>query len=194
MPLLLNLFITFFKIGLFTFGGGYAMIPIITQEVTANAWLTESEILNFIAVAESTPGPIAVNMATFVGASQSGILGALMATLGVVLPSFIIIIIIVSLISGLMKFAGVQAFLKGVRPIVVGLIVTTGITMILSVILSLSSLSTLSVSFDWRALVVFVANLIFSLIYKKFTKKSISPIILIIFSALLGILFYGLLG
>ena len=194
MPLLLDLFLTFFKIGLFTFGGGYAMIPIITDEVIAHSWLVESEILNFIAVCESTPGPIAINMATFVGASQGGILGAMMATLGVVLPSFIIILVIASLISGLMKFAGVNAFLKGVRPVVVGLIVSTGITMVLSVVLSLSSLSNLSVSFDWRALVIFISNAFLSIVYKKITKKGISPIILIIFSALLGMLFYGLLG
>jgi chromate transporter len=194
MPLLLDLFLTFFKIGLFTFGGGYAMIPIITDEVIAHSWLVESEILNFIAVAESTPGPIAINMATFVGANQGGILGAMMASLGVVLPSFIIILVVASLISGLMKFAGVNAFLKGVRPVVVGLIVSTGITMVLSVVLSLSSLSNLSVSFDWRALVIFISNAVLSIVYKKITKKGISPIILIIFSALLGMLFYGLLA
>ena len=193
MPLLLNLFITFFKIGLFTFGGGYAMIPIITDEVLLNSWLTEAEILDFIAVAESTPGPIAVNMATFIGSNTGGILGALCATLGVVLPSFIIILLVVSLISGLMKFAGVKAFLSGVRPVVVGLIITTGITMALTVILSLSSLSNISISFDWRALVIFVSNFILHVAYKKLAKKNISPIILILFSALLGIIFYGLL-
>ncbi len=194
MPLLLELSLTFFKIGLFTFGGGYAMIPIIADEVVSNAWLTESEILNFIAVCESTPGPIAVNMATFVGASQSGVLGALMATLGVVLPSFIIILLIASVISGLMKFAGVNAFLKGVRPVVVGLIITTGFTMCLTVILSITSLSVLKPVFDWRALVIFIGNVVLSFAYKKLAKKAISPIIVVVFSALLGVLFYGLLG
>ena len=193
MPLLLNLFVTFFKIGLFTFGGGYAMIPIITDEVLLNGWLTESQVLDFIAVAESTPGPIAVNMATFIGSNTGGILGALCATLGVVLPSFIIILLIVSVISGLMKFAGVKAFLSGVRPIVVGLIITTGITMALTVILSITSLSNLSVAFDWRALVIFVANAILHIVYKKTTKKNLSTILLILFSACLGIVFYGFL-
>ena len=193
MPLLLNLFVTFFKIGLFTFGGGYAMIPIITDEVLLNGWLTESQVLDFIAVAESTPGPIAVNMATFIGSNTGGILGALCATLGVVLPSFIIILLIVSVISGLMKFAGVKAFLGGVRPIVVGLIITTGITMALTVILSITSLSNLSVAFDWRALVIFVANAILHIVYKKITKKNLSTILLILFSACLGIVFYGFL-
>ena len=94
MPILLDLFLTFLKIGAVSFGGGYAMIPLLTDEVLAHGWLTSSEILNFIAVSESTPGPVAINMATFIGASQGGFLGALLATLGVVLPSFIIILII----------------------------------------------------------------------------------------------------
>ena len=95
----LELFFTFFKLGLFTFGGGYAMIPLLTEEVLAHGWMTQAEILNFIAVAESTPGPIAVNMATFIGATRGEVilsgfvgkfLGSFVATLGVVLPSFII--------------------------------------------------------------------------------------------------------
>ena len=86
----LQLFVTFFEIGLFTFGGGYAMISLIRDKALALGWLTEEQLLNMIAVAESTPGPIAVNMATFVGSTQGGVLGALTATLGVVLPSFII--------------------------------------------------------------------------------------------------------
>ena len=92
MPLLLDLFLTFFKIGIVSFGGGYAMIPLLTDEVLAHGWMQNEQILNFIAVAESTPGPIAINMSTFVGASQGGLLGAMLATLGVVLPSFIIIV------------------------------------------------------------------------------------------------------
>ncbi len=192
MPLLLDLFITFFKIGLFTFGGGYAMIPLVTEEVTAHGWLLGEEIMNFIAVAESTPGPIAINMATFVGASQAGILGALLATLGVVLPSFIIILIIASAVKGLMKFAGVKAFLVGVRPVVVGLIIGTAITLILSVILSLGAIGD-TVSFDWRALVIFLVVGATGITYKKLRKKAISPIILILLSAILGIIFYGLI-
>ncbi|MBP5686918.1 MAG: chromate transporter, partial [Clostridia bacterium] len=80
---MLDLFLTFLKIGAVSFGGGYGMIPMLTEEVISHGWLTESEILNFIAVSESTPGPIAINMATFVGASQGGPLGAFLATLGV---------------------------------------------------------------------------------------------------------------
>lgn len=192
MPILLDLFITFFKLGLFTFGGGYAMIPILTDDVLAHGWLAQEEIMNFIAVAESTPGPIAINMATFIGASQGGFFGALLATLGVVLPSFIIILLIVSLITGLMKLAGVKAFLSGVRPVVVGLILATGITMVLSVLLSLEQIGQ-KVVFDWKATVIFVLIAITHIVWKKLKKKAPSPIILILISAGLGMLFYGLI-
>lgn len=191
MPLLLDLFLTFFKIGIVSFGGGYAMIPLLTDEVLAHAWMTSEEIMNFIAVAESTPGPIAINMATFVGATKGGILGALMATLGVVLPSFIIILIIASIIKGLLKFAGVKAFLNGLRPVVVGLILGTSLIMFLTVILSLEKVSD-GIVFDWKALVIFAISASVHFIYKKLRKKAISPIILILISALLGMIFYGL--
>ena len=124
----LELFLTFLQIGAVCFGGGYAMIPLIRDQVVLRGWLTEGELLNMIAVSESTPGPIAVNMATFVGSSQGGVLGALVATLGVVLPSFLIILIIAALIRNLLQYQGVQAFLRGIRPCVVGLILSTAVT------------------------------------------------------------------
>ena len=169
------------------------MIPILKDEVLANGWLNEEEILNFIAVSESTPGPIAINMATFVGASQGGILGAFLATLGVVLPAFIIILLVASIIKGLLHFAGVKAFLSGIRPVVIGLITGTGLIMALSVIVGLSSISE-PISFDWKALVIFVIITVYWFLSKKYFKKFSSPIILIIISALLGMLFYGLIG
>lgn len=196
----LELFLTFFKIGIMTFGGGYAMIPLLTDEVVSNGWLTNAEILNFIAVAESTPGPIAINMATFVGSSQGGsvgswgsLLGAFLATLGVVTPSFIIILIIATLIKGLMKFAGVKAFINGVRPVVVALIIGTALTVFLTVIFSLETVYSVMV-FDWKALVIFAVVAILSIGIKKWRKKAVSPIILIIISALLGMLFYGVIA
>ncbi len=192
MCIYLDLFLTFLKIGAVTFGGGYAMIPLITEEVVAHTWLTKEGIMNFIAVAESTPGPIAVNMATFIGSSQAGVLGALCATLGVVLPSFIIIVLIASLITGLMKFAGVQAFVKGIRPVVTGLIIGTGIIMILSVIFSLETISS-GVKISWKALAIFLVVAITNYLYKFLKKKTISPILLIIISAVLGVILYGLL-
>ena len=99
----LSLFCSFFIIGAISFGGGYAMISIILDTVVAKAWLTEAETMNFIAISESTPGPLAINMATFVGSSQAGFLGALAATFGVILPSFIIIVLIASLLKNLRK-------------------------------------------------------------------------------------------
>lgn len=192
MSVLLELFLVFFKLGLFTFGGGYAMIPLISDEVVNRGWATETEIMNLIAVSESTPGPIAINMATFIGASQGGLLGAVIATLGVVLPAFIIILLIASVIKGLLQFAGVKAFLSGVRPVVVGLIISTGIILVVTVILGVSAIGD-PVRFDYKALIIFLLVAGVSLGYKLWRKKGISVIALIIFSALLGMLFYGVL-
>ncbi|MBR1983076.1 MAG: chromate transporter [Clostridia bacterium] len=192
MPLLLDLFLTFLKIGVVSFGGGYAMIPLLTDEVLVHAWLTEAEILNFIAVSESTPGPVAINMATFIGASQGGFIGAILATLGVVLPAFSIILLIASVIGGLLKYAGVKAFLNGVRPVVTGLITATGLWLILSVTITLKNVYT-PIDIDYKAIIIFGIIAVTHIVYKKITKKKISPILLIILSAVLGIVLYGLL-
>ena len=105
----LLLFLEFLKIGLFTFGGGYAMIPLIRETVVARMWLTENEFYDFIGICESTPGPIAINMATYVGSTQAGFLGAVCATIGVILPSFIIIILIASILK---HFTNIQSLFK----------------------------------------------------------------------------------
>ena len=193
MPLLLDIFLTFSKIGAVSFGGGYGMIPLITDEVISHGWLTSNQLMDFIAVSESTPGPIAVNMATFIGASQGGFFGALLATLGVILPAFIIILLIASVISGLLKFAGVKSFLRGVRPVAVGLIVSTGLIMAVNLIFGYSKISD-KVSFDWKALVIFAVVSIFAISYKKIRKKGCSAILLILISAILGIILYGLIN
>ena len=132
--ILLKLFLTFLKIGAVSFGGGYGMISLIRDDCLSNGWLTEEEFLNFIAVAESTPGPIAVNMASFVGSSQGGLLGAFLATLGVVLPSFLIILLIASVFTRLLKYRGVKAVIGGIKPTIVALILGTATTMLLSLI------------------------------------------------------------
>lgn len=193
MPVLLDLFLTFLKIGAVSFGGGYAMIPMVTEEVVSKGWLTSGQVMDFIAVAESTPGPIAINMATFVGATQGGVLGALLATLGVVLPAFIIILLVASVIKGLLKFAPVNAFLAGVRPVVMGLIVGTGATLFLTVMFGVAKIGEGS-SFEYRSLVIFLIVATASLLYRKIRKKSLSPIIIILFSAVLGVVFYGIIG
>lgn len=188
--MILPLFLTFLEVGAVSFGGGYGMIALIRELTLAHGWLTEGELLNFIAVAESTPGPIAVNMATFVGSSQAGIPGAVAATLGVVLPAFIIILIIVSLIRNLLKYPAVQGILQGIRPCVVGLILATGLTMMLSV---LSGFGRIGDTFapDLKAIVIFAMIVLVSYLYKHKQKKKISPILLIIFSAVTGAILYA---
>ena len=186
----LELFLTFLQIGLFTFGGGYAMIPLV-REKAIGFGLSEEKILNLIAVSESTPGPIAVNMATFIGSEKGGILGSLCATLGVILPSFIIILLISSLIKNLLKYAGVQAFLRGVRPCVVALILSTSVTMFLGTIIGLEHIGD-ALSLDWRGLLILALVVVAALAFKKIKKKKPSPILLIIFSACLGMIFYSI--
>ena len=187
----LTLFLTFFEIGLFTFGGGYAMISLIREKVLAFGWLTEEELLNIIAVSESTPGPIAVNMATFVGATQGGILGSLVATLGVVLPSFLIILLIVSLIRNFLKYQGVRAFLRGVRPCVVALILSTAITLLMSTLLGITTLDN-GLAVDEKGLLILGILLVLSILYQKIRKKKPSPILMILISSGLGMILYSI--
>ena len=191
MMILLELFLTFFEIGALTFGGGYAMIPFVREQVLAHGWLTEEELLNMIAVSESTPGPIAVNMATFVGSEQAGILGSAAATLGVVLPSFIIILVISALLKNFLKYKGVGAFLSGVRPCVVSLILGTAITLFLSVLLGIGA-GDFELNVDFIGIVIFALVAGISLIYKKKKGKKPSPILMIAISACLGMILYSL--
>ena len=191
MMILIELFLTFFEIGALTFGGGYAMIPFVREQVLAHGWLSEEELLNMIAVSESTPGPIAVNMATFVGSEQAGILGSVAATLGVVLPSFIIILIISALLKNFLKYKGVGAFLSGVRPCVVSLILGTAITLFLSVLLGIGARD-FEFNIDFIGIIIFAVVVAISLIYKKKKGKKPSPILMIAISACLGMILYSL--
>ena len=184
-----KLFLTFFEIGAVSFGGGYGMISLIREMTLANGWLTENELLNFIAVSESTPGPIAINMATFIGSSQAGILGSFVATLGVVLPSFIIILIIVSLIRGFLKYPAVDSVLSGIRPCVVGLIIATAVIMFLSSIMNYKNIKS-GFEPDIIALLIFAVIFAIGYLYKHFKGKNISPILLIVISAVLGGVLY----
>lgn len=190
----LKIFLTFLEIGAASFGGGYGMISLVREKTLTNGWLTEEEFLNMIAVSESTPGPIAVNMATFVGSKEGGILGSALATLGVVLPAFIIMLLIASLIRNLLKYAGVQATLGGIRPAVVGLIVATASTMILSSVIGLKTLSDgflLPVPDVIKNVAIFAIVVLVSVIYKKLKKKKISPILLIVISGVLGLILFS---
>lgn len=170
----LKLFLTFLEIGTVSFGGGYGMIPLIRDAVMSNGWLSEDEFINFIAISESTPGPLAVNMSTFIGSTQAGIAGAFVATLGVVLPSFIIILIIASLINNLLRFGGVQAFLSGIRPCVVALILATAVTLGLKTLFGFENIHS-SFVMDIRAVAILAILACVGAVYKKMRSKQASP-------------------
>ena len=185
--MILHLFLTFLEIGTVSFGGGYGMISLIREKVLANGWLSEEEFVSFIAVSESTPGPLAINMATFIGACKAGLAGAFFATLGVVLPAFLIILCIAALIRDLLKYAGVKAFLSGVRPCVVALILSTGITMLLDSLLQIPQIGD-AISFNLHGILIFVLLLAADFLFAKCRKKQLSPILLILLSAILGLM------
>jgi len=186
-----ELFFTFLQIGAVSFGGGYAMILLIREKVLLHGWLTEEELLNMIAVSESTPGPIAVNMATFIGSTQGGMLGSFLATLGVVLPSFIIILIIAALIQNFLKYKGVQAFLEGIRPCVIGLILATALTMLMNTLFAFKSIDSTVIP-DVKGLIIFAIIAAAAVIFKKVRKKPLSPILLILMSAGIGMVVYSI--
>lgn len=177
----LNLFLTFLKIGAFTFGGGYAMLPLMQQEVLVNDWMSYEELLNFIAVAESTPGPVAINMSTYIGMETAGLLGALFATVGVVLPSFVIILLVARFYEKYKNSFVVKSCLHGLKPIVVGLIGATLISLGKEVFFPAGEITTSSMDFSFVCSV-----LIFSIVVFLGFKK-VNPIFLIIISAVLGI-------
>lgn len=191
MSIYLQLFLTFLKIGAVSFGGGYAMISLVRETCITNGWLTEEEILNFIAVSESTPGPIAINMATFVGSSQGGILGSFLATLGVVLPSFVIILLVAAVMRNVLKYAGVNRTVKSVQPAIVAMILSTALTMFLSNVFNLSNIHS-TFEFDWKSLIIFAIVATVAVVYKKLLKKNMSAILLIVLSAIMGMLFFGI--
>ena len=134
----LQLFFSFLKVGAFAFGGGYAMLSLIGDSVLSYGWMNETELLNFVGVETVIPGPIAVNMATYVGYEQGGFLGALLATIGVVLPSFIIILIVAAFIKNLLKFPAVKTFIMSIRPALGGLIASVVGMLIYGLIMQLA--------------------------------------------------------
>jgi chromate transporter len=180
----LLLFIEFFKIGLFTFGGGYAMIPLLKETCLAYNWMDEESLYSFIGIAESTPGPIAVNLATFVGYSQANILGAVVATLGVVTPAFIIIILIACLLSKIMENKYVKGFLNGVKPVAIGLILVAGLSLF-SKSLGFTSINEFSLNLSF--LICFGILSVFYIVYLIIGKKKINSILFILIAAIFGI-------
>ena len=178
----LTLFLEFFKIGLFTFGGGYAMIPLVKETVLKYEWITEFEFLDFLGICESTPGPIAVNMATYIGATPGGFLGSLLAALGVVLPSFIIILLIVTMLKKVYNNLYFKAALNGISPIVTALIVSTGLILILNGFESVKKMS-----FDFVALITFLVLAAIYCVVRYGFKKKFNTILFIGLSAVVGL-------
>jgi chromate transporter len=182
----LDLFLGFLKVGCFAFGGAYGAIPLIRDVVMSYGWLSDEMLTYMIAVSESTPGPIMVNLATYIGSSQAGFLGAVIATLAVVLPSFMIILLVTALLKTALKNKYVQAVLRGLKPCVVGIVLATGIYMVLG-----NCFGTISrIKVNMQAISI-TALLVASILgYKYFAKKKLSPIGLIILSAILGIIIF----
>ncbi len=185
----LDLLVGFLKVGLFAFGGAYGAIPLIRDVVLSYEWISDEMLTYMIAVSESTPGPIMVNLATYVGSSQAGLPGAMVATAAVVLPSFIIILLIMILLKKILKNPYVQAVLRGLKPCIIGIILATGIFMILQN--CIGSFSAASVD-----LTAIILTAVLAIIYfgsSKTSRKGLSPIGLIAISAVVGIAVYGMI-
>ena len=184
----LDLFLGFLKVGCFAFGGAYGAIPLIRDVVMSYGWLDDEMLTYMIAVSESTPGPIMVNLATYVGSSQAGFLGAVIATLAVVLPSFLIILLVTALLKTALKNKYVQAVLRGLKPCVIGIVLATGIYMVFGN--CFGAISALKVNL--RAVIVTVILAASKFGYQHFNKKKLSPILLIVIAAMVGVIVYGI--
>lgn len=180
MKKILDLFLTFFKIGLFTFGGGYAMISTIREIIVEKKnWITDDELMQIITIAESTPGPIAINMATYIGYKQKKVLGSILATLGVVLPSFVIIFLISLFLERFMEFKVVQYAFVGINAAVAFLIIKTGISLLLKVEKKILPIGTF--------IIVFSLMIILDILSLKF-----SSLYYIIIGGIIGIIYYAI--
>ncbi len=175
----LKLLWEFFKIGLFTFGGGYGAIPLIRECVERNGWMDEEMLSNMLAISESTPGPIMVNTATYIGSMQGGILGAVCATFGVILPAFAVMILFSVLLKKVLEKPVAVSVLSGIKPCIAGIITATGIYMLISA----TSFFT-----DINSLIITAILTAFYFIFLAVRKKPVSPILLICVSAVLGAL------
>ena len=184
----LDLLLGFLRVGCFAFGGAYGAIPLIRDVVLSYGWLTDEQLSYMIAVSESTPGPIMVNLATYVGSSQAGLWGAVLATAAVVLPSFIIILLVMIVLKNIIKNKYVQAVLRGLKPCIIGIIMATGIFMIVNNVLNIHTEN----GFELKALILTAVIAAVAFLSKPVLKKKVSPILLIAISAFLGVAVYGI--
>lgn len=173
MGVLLELFISFFKIGAFSFGGGYAMLPLIEKEIIdIHGWLSTTEFIDILAVSEMTPGPIAINSATFLGYKVAGVLGSITATIAVILPSFIVMSLIFHFIVKFKNTPYVEWIFSGIRPVVLGLIAAAAITVGKNAFIDIKS--------------VIIAIILFYLV----SFKKLNAILAIVLAGIFGIILY----
>ena len=175
-----QLFLSFFKIGLFSYGGGFAMIPLIQKEIESHNWLTALEFVNIIAVSEATPGPVAINSATFVGFKTAGFWGAFVSTLGVCLPSLIIVLIMARIVAKFIDHPLVKGMLYGIRPVVISLILLATVFVAQTVLFTEHGV----LGLDW------ISVIIAGLGFLGVMKFKLHPILLIFVAGVSGILFY----
>lgn len=179
----LKLFLAFLKVGLFSFGGAYGAIPLIRDVVLSHRWMNEEYLTYMIAVSESTPGPIMVNMATYVGSTQAGLLGSAVATVGVVLPSFCIILLVTAILKNLTDNKYFKAILQGLKPCIIGIILATGLHLVVTNCIVIKE----EIRVNVKALGIMMILLGVMFGYEKVNKKKLSPIMLIVVSAIVGI-------
>lgn len=188
-----ELFLGFLEIGCFSFGGAYAAIPLIRDVALRYGWLGEEMLQYFVGIAESTPGPIIVNMATFVGSEKGGFLGAVIATLTVILPAFLIILLVVKILDRFLGNPYVKAVMNGLKACVAGIVFAVGAAMIIGNVFPQQGGQSISLqSFSWQGAVITGILAVLTILSHKLRGKKISPIPMVGISAALGLLVYGL--
>ena len=181
----LTLFLEFLKIGAFAFGGAYGAIPLIREAVLSQGWMDEAQLMNLLGISESTPGPIMVNAATMTGFGQAGILGAALATLGVILPSFLIMLVVPRLQKKWSGHRVIRLALRGVKPCLAGVICATGVHLAIQLLTGSDE-----AHFDFVTALLMAGLAIVAAAYQHVRKKQLPPILLIVAAAALGILIY----
>lgn len=180
----LKLFLEFSKIGLFAFGGAYGSIAVIKDAVVENGWASEAMLMNLIAFSETTPGPIMINIAGYIGGQQAGLAGMACATLGVVLPSFLIVLGIAAVLRDWIKKGPVQAVLRGVKPCLVGVILATGLHMVLE------ALAAEGGGLDWVACLIAAVLMLAEGVGQR-KKAALSPVMMIALAGACGGILYA---
>ena len=186
----IQLFIEFFLTGLFAVGGGMATIPFLEDISTRTGWFTHAQLADMVAVSESTPGPIGVNMATYVGYLTAGIPGSIIATVGLVIPSVIVILIVAAFLKAFRKSKYVDRIFYGIRPASTALIAAAGVSVLMLCIVDVSAFKLSGKIFDLvdpKAIILFAVIWIFTNLVRK-TKK-FHPLVFIAFSAVAGLIF-----